>query len=84
MIRTVDRELRDVEVVILDVTRVDDIDGAARGLLSGMSEVLRAQGKTGYLVDPDRIVDRSGDDRESTRFRTVDDAVAAAPMVRPC
>lgn len=84
VIRTVDRELRDVDVVILDVTRVDDIDGAARGLLSGMSEVLRAQGKTGYLVDPDRIVDRSGDDRESTRFRTVDDAVAAAPMVRPC
>jgi glutaminase len=60
------------------VSRVDEIDDAARALLSGMTAALRAQGKDGYLVDPDGIVIRTEPDLEAVRYRTVDDAVAAA------
>ena len=66
------------DVAILDVSRVDDIDDAARALLSGMSAALRADGKAGYLVDPDGMVIRSEPELEAIRYMTVDDAVAAA------
>jgi glutaminase len=78
VLRIVDRERDGFEVAIMDVSRVDDIDDAARALLSGMSAALRAEGKVGYLVDPDGIVIRSEPDLEAVRFRTVDDAVDAA------
>jgi glutaminase len=78
VVRTVDRERKDFDVAILDVSRVDEIDDAARALLSGMTAALRAQGKDGYLVDPDGIVIRTEPDLEAVRYRTVDDAVAAA------
>jgi glutaminase len=78
VLRIADRERDGFEVAILDVSRVDDIDDAARGLLSGMSVALRAEGKAGYLVDPDGMVIRSEPDLEAVRFRTVDDAVDAA------
>jgi glutaminase len=78
VVRMVDRERDKFEVAILDVTRVDDIDDAARALLSGMSAALRAQGKDGYLVDPDGIVIRTESEFEAVRFFSVADAVAAA------
>jgi glutaminase len=78
LVRTVDRDRDDFEAAILDVSRVDDIDDAARALLSGMSAALRAQGKDGYLVDPDRIVVRNEPRLEAVRYSTVEDAVAAA------
>ncbi len=78
VLRTVDRDKDDFDVAILDVSRIDDIDDAARELLSGMSTTLRAQGKAGYLVDPDRIVVRTKPEFEAVRYRTVEDAVAAA------
>jgi glutaminase len=78
VVRMVDRERDKFEVAILDVTRVDDIDDAARALLSGMSAALRAQGKDGYLVDPDGIVIRTESEFEAVRFFSVEDAVAAA------
>jgi glutaminase len=78
VVRTVDRDREGFDVAILDVSRVDDIDDAARALLSGMSAALRAQGKDGYLVDPDRRVIRTEPEPEAVRYRTVDDAVAAA------
>ncbi len=78
VLRFVDRERYGFEVAIMDVSRVDDIDDAARALLSGMSAALRAEGKVGYLVDPDGMVIRSEPDLEAVRFRTVDDAVDAA------
>jgi glutaminase len=78
VVRTVDRDREGFDVAILDVSRVDDIDDAARALLSGMSAALRAQGKDGYLVDPDRRVIRTEPELEAVRYRTVDDAVAAA------
>ena len=78
VVRTVDRERDGFDVAILDVSRVDDIDDAARALLSGMSATLRAQGKVGYLVDPDGIVIRTEPEFEAIRFSIVEDAVAAA------
>ena len=45
VVRTVDRERDSFDVAILDVSRVDDIDDAARALLSGMSAALRAHGQ---------------------------------------
>jgi glutaminase len=78
VVRTVDRERNRFDVAILDVSRVDEIDDAARTLLSGMSAELRAHGKDGYLVDPDGIVIRTEPEFESVRFSSVDDAVAAA------
>ena len=63
------------------MSRVDDIDDAARALFAGMSAALRAEGKAGYLVDPDGIVIRTEPEYEAIRFPTVDDAVAR-PSVR--
>jgi glutaminase len=78
VVRTVDREKDRFDVAILDVSRVDDIDDAARRLLSGMTAGLRAHAKGGYLVDPDGIVIRSAPEFEAIRFATVDEAVDAA------
>jgi len=78
VVRTMDRERKDFDVAILDVSRVDEIDDAARALLAGMAAALRTQGKDGYLVDPDGIVIRTEPALEAVRYRTVDDAVAAA------
>lgn len=82
VVRRVDRERNDFDVAILDVSGVDDIDDAARALLSGMSAALRAEGKEGYLVDPDGIVIRNEPELEAVRYRAVDDAVAAATTWR--
>jgi glutaminase len=80
VVRTVERERGDFTAAILDVSRVDDIDDAARELLSGTSAALRADGKAGYLVDPAGIVIRSESESEyeAIRYVTVEDAVAAA------
>ena len=78
VVRTVDRERDSFDVAVLDVSRVDDIDDAARALLSDMAAALRAEGKAGYLVDPDGVVIRDEKDFEAVRYVTVDDAVAAA------
>lgn len=60
------------------MSRVDDIDDAARELLSGTSAALRAQGKAGYLVDPQAIVIRTETQFEAVRYATVEDAIVAA------
>jgi glutaminase len=78
VVRTVDRERDRFDVAILDVSRVDEIDDAARALLAGMAAALQTQGKDGYLVDPDGIVISTEPELEAIRYRTVDDAVAAA------
>jgi glutaminase len=78
VVRTVDRERDSFDVAILDVSRVDDIDDAARALLSGMAAGLRAEGKAGYLVDPDGIVIRTEPELGEVRYSEVEDAVAAA------
>ena len=78
VVRTLVDECGDFTVVILDVSRVDDIDDAARELLSGTGDALRAEGKSGCLVDPDGIVIRADSEYAALRYDTVDDAVAAA------
>ena len=78
LVRTVDRERDSFDVAILDVSRVDDIDAAARALLADMAAELRAEGKAGYLVDPDGIVIRTEPEFEEFRYGEVEDAVAAA------
>jgi glutaminase len=78
LVRTVDRERDSFDVAILDVSRVDDIDDASRALLADMAAELRAEGKAGYLVDPDGIVIRTKPEFEQFRYREVEDAVAAA------
>jgi glutaminase len=76
--RTVDRDRDAFDVAILDVSRVDDIDDTARALLSGMSATLRAEGKAGFLVDPEGLVIRTEHELEAMRHGSVEEAVAAA------
>ncbi|GJF10849.1 glutaminase [Mycolicibacterium cyprinidarum] len=80
VVRAADRQRERYEVAILDVSRVDDIDDAARELLSAMGSTLRVEGKAFYLVDPDGIVIRSEPELEVIRFHTVDDAVEQAQV----
>ncbi len=82
VVRTIERACTDLDVAILDVSRIDDIDSAARRIFAGMGAELRAQGKLSYLVDPDGIVAPEDaairTEYEAIRFRTVEDAVEAA------
>lgn len=77
VIRTIDGDRDGFDIAVVDVSRVDDIDDAARTLLAGVSASLRADGKDAYFVDPRGVV-VGRDDREAVRYTTVDDAVAAA------
>lgn len=78
VVRTVDRGCDDFVVGILDVSRADDINDAAKALLSGLSTALRDRGKAGFIVDPDRMVIGAGSEFEDVRYATVQDAVDAA------
>jgi glutaminase len=80
VLRTVDRGGEDFVVGILDVSRADDIDDAAKALLSGMSTDLHDRGKAGFIVDPDRLVIAEGSEFENVRYTTVQDAVDAASV----
>jgi len=76
--RIVDREADEFGVAIIDVTRIDTINDAARALLAGMSAALREAGKQGFVVDPDRIVIRPDRGYDDVVFTTVEDAQATA------
>jgi glutaminase len=78
VVRTIDRGRDGIAVAILDVSRVDDIDDVARELLAGACAALCADGKAGYLVDPDGIVVRTEHEYEAIRFGSVEEAVIAA------
>ena len=78
VVRTVDRDCDDFEVAILDVSRVDDIDDAAKALLSGMSTALHAAARPASSSIPDGLVIREDSEFESVRYSTVEDAVDAA------
>ena len=78
VLRNVDRESHEFSVGILDVTRVDTINDAARALLASMGATLQAAGKLGLIVDPDAAVIRPGRGYEGVSFTNLDDAVAAA------
>ncbi|MGV0853687.1 glutaminase A [Mycolicibacterium phlei] len=74
VLRTLDDECDRFEIAVLDVTRVDDVDSTARRMLAGMRGALAAQGKVGFIVDPDSVLEAP---REAT-FGTVDEALATA------
>nr|WP_090340251.1 glutaminase A [Mycolicibacterium malmesburyense]CRL69278.1 glutaminase [Mycolicibacterium malmesburyense] len=79
VLRRVDCERDEFEVAILELSRVDDIDDAARRMFAGMRESLVAAGKEGFLVDPDRVVEASHTDGAVTRvFGTLEEALGAA------
>jgi glutaminase len=80
VLRMIDRDSGEFDVVILEVSRTDDINDAARGMLAGMRAVLRAAGKDGYLVDPDgSVLDRSQPNPyDAVVFTTLEEAIAAA------
>ncbi len=80
VLRTAERDRDSYDVAVLDVTRVDDINDAARAMLTGMRANLAAAGKEAYLVDPDgRVVpaDRRHE-YDAIVFRTLEEAVEAA------
>lgn len=78
VVRVIDQQRELFKVAILDVSRVDDIDDAARSMLAGMGAELRASGKQGLIVDPDSAVIGSESDQGTVRFSDVGDALAAA------
>jgi glutaminase len=79
--RIVDRDADEFDVAIVDVTRIDTINNAARVLLAEMSAALREAGKQGFVVDPDRIVIRPDRGYDDVVFTTVEDAQATAERV---
>ncbi|BBX15495.1 glutaminase A [Mycolicibacterium duvalii] len=78
VVRIVEGECDLFDVAVLDVSRVDDIDEAARSMLAALGTQLRASGRQGFLVDPDAAVIRADNDQGAGRFSGVDDALAAA------
>ena len=78
VLRTVDRDTGEFRAAILDVSRLDSVNDAARGMVMNMSSQLRAEGRAGFLVDPDRAVIRTQSQLEELWFSNVEDAVAAA------
>ncbi|OBF17581.1 glutaminase A [Mycobacterium sp. ACS4331] len=76
-LRTVEEDSADVDVAILEVSRVDDINDVARGMLAGLRDTLRGAGKDGALVDPDHRVLTAGSARDVVAYATVEEALAA-------
>ena len=78
--RTIKRQREPFEAAILEVSRIDDINGSAGRMLAGVRATLSAVGKAGYLVDPDGKVVRNGREQDygAIVFNSVDGAVVAA------
>jgi len=78
-LRIVEHDSDEVDVAILELSRVDDINDVARRMLAGMRQSLNRRGKEGYLVDPDRRVMPAGSATASAViFPTVAQALDAA------
>lgn len=78
VLRRVYRERDAFDVAILELSRVDDIDDAARRMFAGMRESLVAAGKEGYVVDPDRVLTASHTAGFDARvYGTLEDALSA-------
>ena len=76
VLRTIDGDRDAFEVAILEVSRIDDINDAARRMLAGMRATLVAAGKEGFLVDPDNAVLAPGRRDDAVVFSSVDDALS--------
>ena len=77
VVRTVSGDSADLDVAILDVSRLHAISDAARRLFADLGGALQAAGKRGLLVDPGAII-QSQPRNEEPAFGTVDEALAAA------
>ncbi|OBG22503.1 glutaminase A [Mycolicibacterium celeriflavum] len=77
VLRTVDEECDGFDVAILELSRVDDVNDAARRMLVGMHESLTAAGKEGYVVDPDGTL-AATDAAQARVFGALDGALRAA------
>lgn len=78
VLRTARQQSRGFRVAILDMSRVDDTNDAARRMLAGLNATLQAAGKWGLVVDPDGAVVPADSPAQEVTFTTVDDAIAAA------
>lgn len=65
-VRRMEEEMGDLDVIIVDISRVSSIDPVARTVLLMANRRLRAEGRLGVMIDPDRVVrdsvDRHQDD----------------------
>lgn len=77
VLRTIEDDCEQLDVVILEVSRVDEITDVARDMLAGMRDMLTSAGKEGFVVDPDHIVVPGGG-QNAIGFDTVDEAIKAA------
>ncbi|WP_326545823.1 glutaminase A [Mycolicibacterium sp. ND9-15] len=77
VLRTLDQECGEFDVAILELSRIDDIDDAARRMLAGMRQSLSAAGKEGFVVDPDDVL-RVTQQTYARVFGTLDEALNAA------
>ena len=77
VLRTLDEERDGFDVAILELSRVDDINDAARRMLAGMRESLYQAGKDGYVVDPDGTLGAT-QTADAKVYGALDDALGAA------
>lgn len=82
VLRTIEDDRDEVDVAILEVSRVDEIADVARNMLAGMREMWTSAGKEGFLVDPDHLVVPGGG-RDAIGFDTIEEAIEAASARRP-
>ncbi|KUI11416.1 glutaminase [Mycobacterium sp. GA-1285] len=79
VLRRVGYERDAYDVAILELSRIDDIDDAARRMFAGMRESLVAVGKEGYVVDPDEVLTpRHTEGNDARVFGMLGDALSAA------
>lgn len=75
--RAVGDRFAELELLVLDVRRVDEVSDVARRMLGDLRDMLLSHGKEGVLVDPERVLEESATDPGATRiFHTRDAAVA--------
>ncbi len=75
--RLVCERAAELDLVVFDVRRVDEVSDVARRMLAELRDTLRAAGKDGVLVDPQGTLSRPRPDGDAVRtFRTRDAAVS--------
>ena len=75
--RTVTRDCADIDIAILDVSRLHAVSEPARAMLAGVAEGLQALDKRGLLVDPGGAVVPDALAYQALVFASVEDALAA-------
>lgn len=76
--RTVTGDCAEIDIAILDVSRLHAISEPARAMLAGLADDLQSLGKRGFLVDPGGAVIADPAGYATVVFPTVEEALAAA------